>query len=69
MNNTAGSLIGSPMKSVSSKDKVAYWKRKMKHILNSSTELIISSIDISMEELVPPNSVTDNHQCCHRVTD
>ena len=40
IHNTAGSLIGSLMKSVPSKDKVAYMKRKLKHILNSSPELI-----------------------------
>ena len=69
INNTVGSLIGSPRKSVSSKDKVAYGKRKMKHILNSSSELIASCLAISVEKLVPINSVTDDCQCCQKARD
>ena len=41
----------------------------MKHILNSSSELIASCLDISVEELVPINSVTDDCQCYQKARD
>ena len=57
------------MKSVSSKDKAAYWNRRMKHILNSSSELNVSCVDISIKELVRVHSVTDDHQYCQKARD
>ena len=57
------------MKSVSSKDKAAYWNRIMKHILNSSSELNVSCVDISIKGLVPVHSVTDDHQYCQKARD
>ena len=41
----------------------------MKHIFNSSSELIASCLDISVEKLVPKNYVTDDHQCYQKARD
>ena len=57
------------MKSVSSKDKAAYWNRRMKHILNSSSEPILSCVDISIKELVPVHSVTNDPQYSQNARD
>ena len=57
------------MKSVSRKDIATYSKRRMKHILNSSSELIVPCLCISMEEMVPTNSATDDRQHCQKARD
>ena len=46
-----GSLLFSPMKPVLNQYKVAFSKIKLDQVLTSSSELIISALDLSVDEL------------------
>ena len=51
VNQSVGSLLFSPMKPVSNQYKVAYEKRKLDQVLNSTSQLIASALDLSVDEL------------------
>ena len=51
VNQGVESLLFSPMKPVSNQYIVAYGKRKLDQVLNSSSELIASALDLSTDEL------------------
>ena len=48
---SVGLLLFSPMKPVSNQYKVAYGKGKLDQVLNSSSKLIASALDLSVDKL------------------
>lgn len=53
----------SPLKSVSSQDKLQYGKRKLNQVLNASLEALSSALDISMNHISVNNSFSENNYC------
>ena len=51
VNQSVGSLLFPPMKPVSNQYKVAHGKRKFDQAFNSSSKLIASALDLSVDEL------------------
>ena len=51
----------SPLKSVSSRGKLQYGKRKLNQVLNASSEALSSALDTSMNEISVNNSFSENN--------
>ena len=57
-----------PLKSISSRDKLQYGKRKLNQVLNASSGALLSALDISMNEIPVNNSFSENN-CCQKSED
>ena len=51
VNQSVGLLLFSLMKPISNQYKVVYGKRKLDQVLNSSSKMIASALDLSVDEL------------------
>ena len=69
VDQSVGSLLFSPMKPVSNEYKVAYGKRKLGQILNSSSEMIASTLDLSVDELTGCALSKMIRECCQKASD
>ena len=69
VDQSVGSLLFSPMKPVSNEYKVAYGKRKLGQVLNSSSEMIASALDLSVDELTGRAPSKMIRECCQKASD
>ena len=58
----AEAIVVSPVKKVSSMDKISYARNKLKHIRVDIEEKVAQALDISAEELQPETQV-ENSKC------
>ena len=69
VNRSVESLLFSPMKPVSNQYKVAYGKRKFDQVFNSNSELILSVLDLSVDELTGCASSKMTQKCCQKASE
>ena len=69
VNQSVWSLLFSPMKPVANQYKVAYGKRKLDQVLNSSSKMIASGLDLSVDELAGCAPGKMISECCQKASD
>ena len=69
VNQSVGSLLFSLTKPVSSQYKVAYGKRKLGQVLNSSSKMIASALDLSVDKLTGCAPSKMIRECCQKASD